>query len=75
MMLTKISQFEENNFNSNLHLKEKGMILEKTRLLSMEFSKLKVFIMKSQISYKDRTNILNNFKLFDTSIKEILNIS
>lgn len=51
------------------------MILEKTRLLSMEFSKLKVFIMKSKINYDDRTKIMNNLKPFDTSIKDILNVS
>ena len=66
---------EDNHWNVGLSMKEKGFILEKTRLMSMEFTKLKTSVMKSKMNYDDRTKVLNFLKPFDQRIKEILNIS
>ena len=75
MMMEKIAQMEDNHWNVGLSMKEKGFILEKTRLMSMEFTKLKTSVMKSKMNYDDRTKVLNFLKPFDQRIKEILNIS
>ena len=74
-MMEKIAQMEDNHWNVGLSMKEKGFILEKTRLMSMEFTKLKTSVMKSKMNYDDRTKVLNFLKPFDQRIKEILNIS
>ena len=73
--MEKIAQMEDNHWNVGLSMKEKGFILEKTRLMSMEFTKLKTSVMKSKMNYDDRTKVLNFLKPFDQRIKEILNIS
>lgn len=58
-----------------MSLKEKGIILEKTRLLSMEFSKMKASIMKSKIGYDYRTKILGSLRPFEGAIREVLDVS
>ena len=62
ILFSKFSQLEE--ANSQFSLREKGYILEKTRLISLELSKLKATIMKSKINYEDRSTLLSNIKPF-----------
>lgn len=61
--------------NSSLVVKEKGLILEKTRLSSMELSKLKVNIMKFKMQNEERIKLLSLLRPLENSIKDILRFS
>ena len=64
VMVIRITQLEEQLYGASAATKEKGLILEKARLLSMEFSKIKVTVMKSKMPSEERIKFLTSLKPF-----------
>lgn len=74
-MVLKINQMDEQMYSTVSVAKEKGLILEKTRLMSMEFSKLKVSIMKGKLPSEERMKLLTALRPIENTIKETLKLS
>ena len=74
-MVLKINQMDEQMYSTVSVAKEKGLILEKTRLMSMEFSKLKVSIMKGKLPNEERMKLLTALRPIENTIKETLKLS
>jgi hypothetical protein len=74
-MVARIAQLESQLHNPAAVTKEKGLILEKTRLMSMEFSKFKVSIMKSKLPNEERMKCLTTLRPLENTIKEILKLA
>ena len=51
------------------NLKEKELMLEKARLISMELAKVKILVMKSVKDSQTKAMILSGLKEFDNAIK------
>jgi hypothetical protein len=72
ILLAKISELEDENTYLARRLKEKNLIMEQVRHISMELTKFKAFILKSRLDFTQRTELLEALKFFEDAIKQLI---